>query len=214
MTIKETIKKINSIASEVEKIEKKLDKEGKQIQDLPLEEQKQIRELQMQAQRLQKTVIKTTMSEFLDRLAKYWYVARENMKVKVRFSKKSVGPGRVISKERFFKEYNYKGEMRIEIEGENRHIEFYRDFNPDLVQADGRTLGESVWIKTGKSVGFDLMYPILDNLDNFVFESYLYQLCECEENGKMTPRQGYRKIILKMALEKEKQAEKENGISC
>ena len=140
-------------------------------------------------------------------------VARQDMKVDIKFNHMRVGRGNKLPKERYFEDFK-NGHMCIDISGENRHISFMRDFNPDLIQADGKTFGESVSLKRRNCVRYDLITWKVDDINNFVFESSLYSLLRYDKNGKVAFQNGYRKIILKMALEKEKQAGKENGISC
>lgn len=213
MTITEKIKGINKLSTQVVKKENEIKAQGKSFQDLPVEEQNAIRKLQFEQEKLEGKKVSTKMSEFIEELAKYWGVARENMKVEVKFNLMRVGRGNKLPKERYLTEFkNSNAHVCIDISGENRHISFIRDFNPDLVQADGRTFGECVSVARTNCVRYDLITWKIDNPENFVFESSLYSLLRYGKNGKVAFENGYRKIILKMALEKEKQSSKENSI--
>lgn len=213
MTITETIKEINKISTLVTKKENEIKKLGKTFSDLPIEEQNTIRQLQIEQAKLEGTTIKTKLSDFMDELAKYWMVARQNMKVEIRFNHMRVGRGNKMPKERYLKEFKDSySHVCIDISGENRHIGFIRDFDPDLIQADGKTFGDSVSLRRTNCVRCDYITWKLDNIDNFVFKSSLYSLLKYDKNGRVAFENGYRKIILKMALEKEKQSREEKGI--
>lgn len=212
MNIRQTINELKETGKKIFQIEQELKNQNLSQQELILK-RSQLCALDDKEDELISKRVDVELTEFTRELAKAWGVEEKDIQVEVKFPNIRVNNYIETSKEWAIRKFESEP-MQINFSAFMRKLSLVRPFISEVKQANGKTLADNVIVKREPAYSsYDLVTLHLDNLQDFVLSTTLYNLVDLNR-GKVEPKTGHRKIILNLALENERKADeqKENEL--